>query len=87
MNADINLSEREAAAVYGMIVKAKELDENIFEKEAGAMENLAADISNTIYNAKKGEWKEGEEDNNIRLLLRGFNRYIMEKVGVKLVGE
>lgn len=78
-NSGINVTPKEAAAIYGMIIDAKREDPKVFNKEAGDMENLASDISAAVYNSRSDEWIEGDYNNNIKLLIRGFVEFVNKK--------
>ena len=84
VNSDIILESKEAAALYGMIIKAKELDELVFDKQSGDMENLSTDIANVIFNTKNGQWVKNDPTKNIQILKQGFNQFLKKKINQTL---
>lgn len=77
-SSNIFLSDSEANALFDMIKTSLDNNGNVFEKQAGDMQNLAGMVCQTISTLKNTQWIDGNSKNNIDILLIGFNRYLKQ---------
>lgn len=73
------MTETEANYIYTLINVIYSSNPNIFDKQAGDMENLARSIAAVAYGCTKLRWETNNFDGNHRLLLNGFNQFLNSK--------
>lgn len=73
------MTESEGNYIYTLINSIYSKNPNIFDKQAGDMENLARSISAVAYGCTKLRWETNNFSGNSRLLLNGFNQFLNSK--------
>ena len=65
--------------LYTFIKKIHNIDESIFNNQAGDMLNLSTSIITSINSSYKTKWINGNIRNNINIIINGFNRFLKIK--------
>lgn len=76
--ADLTITDEEAEYLFSQISKLSS-NPRCFDKQAGDMFNLSADIVRSIYGHIDKTWIEGAPDNNIILIQRGIENFLKTK--------
>lgn len=77
--SDVEVGKEEGNFLYSMIVKLQLDHPDVFNNQAGDMLNLASSIVNSIYGSYRVNWETNNYQNNIPIVLEGFDEYLATK--------
>lgn len=79
LDSQIIFTDTEGSLIYNILIYCEKQTKNIFNKQAGDMLNLSSHIMRSIYGSVNKDWINGNVDNNISMIINGFNRFIKSK--------
>jgi len=74
-NPGLNIEQEHGDYMFSLINRLLEENPNVFDKQAGDMENLSSEISSSIYSSPDVIWPNQFE----RKIIQGFNKFLSRK--------